>query len=228
MNKTNFNAKLRDGIPMLVVNVDHPSPGLVNYLCAIGCDAVFFDCEQGSPDIESVENMARAARLGNVTSLVRLWSREPWMIERMMLRGVDGIVAPRVDTAETAEQIVDTVRYVFPKNYEQKTVVVQVESLEAIDSLDDMLAVDGIDAFFIGPVDLSKSLGHGGRLDVPEVAELVERTTSRIVSAGKSAGMLVTEKNVRAIQKTGATFLYCHANDFLRIGMAEFKARMAI
>ncbi len=213
---------------MLVVNVDHPSPGLVNYLCAIGCDAVFFDCEQGSPDIESVENMARAARLGNVTSLVRLWSREPWMIERMMLRGVDGIVAPRVDTAETAEQIVDTVRYVFPKNYEQKTVVVQVESLEAIDSLDDMLAVDGIDAFFIGPVDLSKSLGHGGRLDVPEVAELVERTTSRIVSAGKSAGMLVTEKNVRAIQKTGATFLYCHANDFLRIGMAEFKARMAI
>jgi 4-hydroxy-2-oxoheptanedioate aldolase len=227
MGIMDLKTKLKSGAPALVVNVDHPSPGLVDYLCAIGCDALFFDCEQGSPDIESVENMARAARLGHVTSLVRLWSRDPWMIERMMLRGVDGIVAPRVDDGRTAREIVDTVRYVFPRNHDQKTVVVQIESLAAVEVLDEILSVDGIDAFFIGPVDLSKSLGHSGRLEAPEVKELVAQTTSRIIAAGKRAGMLVTEENVREVQKSGATFLYCHANDFLRIGMAGFKSRMA-
>lgn len=222
-----LKTRLRTGAPALVVNVDHPSPSLVEYLCAAGADAVFFDCEQGSPDIESVENMARAARLGGVASIVRLWSREPWMIERMMFRGIDGIVAPRVDDAKTAQEIVDTVRYVFPVNHGQKTVVVQVESLAALRQLDDMLEIDGIDAYFIGPVDLSKSLGHGGRLDVPEVQELVSQTVSRICKAGKRAGMLVNEENVRAVQQGGATFLYCHANDFLRIGMAGFRSRMA-
>lgn len=223
-----LKSKLARGQASLVVNVDHPSPSLVEYLCWIGVDAVFFDCEQGSPDIESVENMARAAKLGGASSLVRLWSRDAWMIERMMLRGIDGIVVPRVDDVATAKSVVDTVRYVFPRDHQDKTVVLQIESLQAVEELDGMLELEGVDAFFIGPVDLSKSLGHEGRLDPEPVQQLVRETVGKIRRAGKCAGMLVTEENVGEVQQMGATFLYCHANDFLRLGLAAFRQRMAV
>lgn len=218
--------RLRSPAPSLIVNVDHPSPGLVEMLGALGVDAVFLDCEQGSPDIESVENMARAARLAGVPSLVRLWSRDAWMIERMLLRGVDGVVVPRVDDASTARFVVDTVRYVLPKTYGDKLVALQVESRQAVDAIDEIAAIDGIDVLFIGPVDLSKSMGFSGDFSGAEVRAAIDVALASIMKAGKQAGILVSETNVEHYAARGVSFLYCHANDFLRLGLADFRSRM--
>ncbi len=98
--------KLGAGQPVVVVNPDHPSPGLVQFIGRLPVDAVFIDCEQGSAGIETMENMVRAARVGGLGSLVRLFSPDDWVIERYMLRGVDGIVVPRIDTAEAARRVV--------------------------------------------------------------------------------------------------------------------------
>ena len=221
-----FLDRLRSPAPSLVVNVDHPSPGLVEAIGKAGADAVFFDCEQGSPDIESVENMARAARLAGVPSLVRLWSREPWMIERMLLRGVDGIVVPRVDDAATARLVVETVRYVLPSAHRDKLVVVQVESAEAVAAIDTLVAIEGIDVFFIGPVDLSKSMGFSGDFSGPEVAAAMDRVIDTVSRAGKRSGILVNETTASAYAHRGVSFLYCHANDFLRLGLLDFKTSL--
>ena len=75
-----FKAKLLRGDPVIVVNADHPSPSLVERMGRLPIDAVFIDCEQGSPDLESVENMARAARVTGLTSLVRLFDHRDWVI----------------------------------------------------------------------------------------------------------------------------------------------------
>jgi 2-keto-3-deoxy-L-rhamnonate aldolase RhmA len=221
-----FKQRLAARLPSLVVNVDHPSASLVEFVGRLGVDAVFFDCEQGSPDIETVEHMARAARLAGVASLVRLWSRDAWMIERMLLRGIDGIVVPRVDDEATARAVVEAVRYVLPAAHAKTSVIIQIESAEALRALDGMLSVHGIDAYFLGPVDLSKSLGHGGRIDGPDMTDIIRATLERIAGAGRASGMLVNESTVAAFAAAGACLLYCHANDFLRIGAAIFRASM--
>jgi len=220
-------AKLVRGEPVLVVNPDQPSAGLVESLGRLPIDAVFIDCEQGSADVESVEHMARAARLAGLVSLVRIFAPEDWVIERYLGRGVDGIVVPRLDNARQAEAVVDAVRYSAPRTHQGKLVVAQIETRAALEGLDDFLRADGIDVYFIGPVDLAKSLGFEGDYRRAEVQAAVDRAIATIRAAGKTAGMLVDRDNVRAYVGKGVSFLYAHANDFLAAGAEDFAARIA-
>jgi 2-keto-3-deoxy-L-rhamnonate aldolase RhmA len=214
--------RLADGNVVTLVNVDHVSPSLVESLGRIPVDAVFFDCEQGAPDFLAVEDMARAARLTGLTSVVRIYAPEDWLVERCMFRGVDGIVVPRIDTPDEAARMVRAMQYCYPNNHDEKIVIVQIESAAALDNLSAILAVDGIDAFFIGPVDLAKSLGHAGDYRVPAMQQVIDETIARIRDAGKAPGMMVDRETVRRYQNLGVQLLYEHANNFLRYGVEAF------
>lgn len=220
-----LRAKLSRDEPLIVVNADHPSPSLVEALAGQPIDVLFIDCEQGSPDVESVENMARAARLHSLVSVVRLFSPESWVLERYLFRGVDGVVVPRVDHAADAQRVVDGVRYCFPGAPHSKFVVVQIESQSAIDELDDFLQIEGIDVFFIGPVDLAKSMGHRGDFRAPEVQQAMDEVIARARTAGRHVGILVDDDNVAEYCRKGVRFLYTHANDFISAGAHAFAAR---
>ena len=217
-----FKNKIQRGETVLVINPDHPSPSLVQFMGGLPIDAVWIDCEQGSADVETVENMARAARLAGLVSLVRVFSPEDWVIERFLFRGIDGLVVPRLDTAAQAQAVVDAVRYCFPKTHQEKLVVVQIESKSAIQDLAGFLRVAGIDVYMIGPVDLAKSLGFEGDFQQPEVQQVIDETIGAIRAAGKTAGILVDRENVRRYLDQGVGFLYVHANDFLAKGAADF------
>jgi 4-hydroxy-2-oxoheptanedioate aldolase len=217
-----FKAKLASRQPVVVMNPDHPSASLVEFIARLGVDAVMIDTEQGSPDVESVEEMARAARAAGLCALVRIFSPEPWVIERYMFRGVHGIVVPRLDTAAAARRVVEDVRYCFPANADEKVVVVQIETANAVAELDGFLAIEGIDCLFIGSVDLAKSLGHRGDFRKPEVMAVLEQTVERIARAGKPAGIMVKEDDVGHWRSKGATFLYNHLNDYALIGARHF------
>jgi len=218
-----FKAKLAARQPVIVMNPDHPSPSLVEFIARLGVDAVMIDTEQGSPDVESVEEMARAARAVGLCALVRISPPEAWVIERYMFRGIHGIVVPRLDTAAAARRVTEDVRYCFPDNAAEKTIVVQIETTNAVAELDEFLAVDGIDCLFIGSVDLAKSLGHQGNFRKPEVMRVLDATVERIVAAGKPAGMMVKEDDVAHWRSRGATFLYNHLNDYALIGARHFN-----
>ncbi|MBN9509501.1 MAG: 2,4-dihydroxyhept-2-ene-1,7-dioic acid aldolase [Alphaproteobacteria bacterium] len=207
---------------VVMMNPDHPSPSLVEFIARLGVDAVMIDTEQGSPDVETVENMARAARAAGLCALVRIFTPDPWVIERVLFRGVHGLVVPRVDTAAEARRVVADVRYCFPDSFAEKLVVMQIETAGAVAELDDFLAIEEIDAFFVGPVDLAKSFGHGGDFRVPTVMAVLDRTISRIAAAGRSAGMLVTAADVGAWQAKGATLLYNHLNEYALLGAEAF------
>ena len=94
--------------------------------------------------------------------------------------------------------------------------------------LDEMLEVEGVDVFFVGPGDLSQAMGHpaavppGGKR-APEVVEKVEFITKKIKAAGKIAGTLVTEDDVEHWTKAGMQFLYIHTDPFLRAGINRIK-----
>ncbi|MGI9332230.1 MAG: HpcH/HpaI aldolase family protein [Gammaproteobacteria bacterium] len=217
--------KLDRDEPLIVVNADHPSASLVEVLAQLPIDVLFIDCEQGSPDVESVENMARAARLHALASVVRVFSPQPWVLERYLFRGVDGVVVPRVDHAEDAQRVVDGVRYCFPRAPQGKFVAVQIESQSAVDELDAFLQVDGIDAFFIGPVDLAKSMGYEGDFRVPAVQRAMDDVIARTRAAGRHVGILVDDDNVAEYCRKGVRFLYTHANAFISVGACAFAAR---
>ena len=221
-----FKHKLERGEPVLVINPDHPSPSLVEFLGRLPVDAVWIDCEQGSADIESVENMTRAARVNSLVSLVRIFSPEEWVIERYMGRGVDGIVVPRLETAAQAMDVVKAVRYCYPKNHQEKIIVAQIETRSALETLDEFLRVDGIDVYFIGPVDLAKSLGFEGDFRMPQVQGAINAAIEKIRSADKVAGILVDRENTRGYVDKGVGFLYGHANDFLALGAEHFAHKM--
>ncbi len=216
--------RLAAGEPVTVVNVDHVSPSLVEVLGSLPVHAVFIDCEQGAPDFLAVEDMARAARLTGLTSLVRIYQPEPWLVERTLFRKVDGIVVPRIDTADQAQRMIDAVKYCYPDDHSDKVLVIQIESSEALDNLDALLALDGIDAYFIGPVDLSKSLGHGGDYRCPPVQAVMDDTIARIRAGGRNAGVMVDRDNVQRYASLGVTFFYEHVNGFLRYGAELFAA----
>ncbi len=219
-----FKQRLLARQRVILMNPDHPSPSLVEFIAQLGVDAVMIDTEQGSPDVERVEDMARAARASGLCALVRLFSPEPWVIERFLFRGIHGIVVPRVDTAEQAQAVVETVRYCFPMNYAEKTVIVQVETAQAVAKLDKFLAIEGIDALFVGPVDLAKSLGHRANYREPSVTALIGDVIARIAAAGHAAGMLVTAADVAFWRASGATLLYTHLNEYAALGAGVFEA----
>jgi 4-hydroxy-2-oxoheptanedioate aldolase len=219
-----FKQKLARSERVIVVNADHPSPSLVEKMGRLPIDAVFIDCEQGSPDVESVENMARAARLGKLTSLVRLFDHRDWVIERYMGRGVDGIVVPRLESAEQAISVVATVRYCFPDSYRDKIIVAQIETRRALETLDEFLSVDGIDVLFLGPVDLAKSLGFSGDFRCPEMQRVLRDAVARIDRGGGVPGILVDRDSAARWVRAGARFLYEHADSFLALGAENFVA----
>ena len=192
-----FKAKLAARQPVIVMNPDHPSPSLVEFIARLGVDAVMIDCEQGSPNMESVEDMARAARAVGLCALVRIAPPDAWAIERYMFRGVHGLVVPRLDTAAAAQRVVEDVRYCFPDTASEKIVIVQIETASAVSDLDGFLSIDGIDCLFLGSVDLAKSLGHRGDFRRPAVMQILERTVQRIVAAGKPAEVMVKQDDVK-------------------------------
>ncbi len=222
-----FKDKLAKGGAVLVVNPDHPSPSLVESLGRLPIDAVWIDCEQGAADLETVENMARAARVAGLVSMVRIFAPEDWAIERYMFRGLDGLVVPRLDSAAKAQGVVDALRYCFPKTHAKKLLVVQIESRSAIQDLAGFLGVEGIDVYMIGPVDLAKSLGYAGDYRRPEVQQAIDETIASIREAGKTAGILVERDNVGRYRDRGVGFLYAHANAFLSRGALDFADLLA-
>ena len=218
-----FKARLAARQPVIVMNPDHPSASLVEFIARLGVDAVMIDCEQGSPNVESVEDMARAARAVGLCALVRIAPPEAWAIERYMFRGVHGVVVPRLDTAVAAQRIVEDVRYCFPDTASEKIIVVQIETASAVADIDAFLSIEAVDCLFVGSVDLAKSLGYRGDFRNPEVMQVLEKTVERIVARDKPAGMMVKQDDVKHWLSRGATFLYCHLNDYALIGASSIN-----
>jgi 4-hydroxy-2-oxoheptanedioate aldolase len=138
-----------------------------------------------------------------------------------------------VETPEQALAIVDAVRYALPSDYEKRLVVAMIETQNAIDNhLDEMVKVEGVDVFFIGPGDLSQDMGYppAPPLGEPRPAAVMEKVgvaIEKIRKAGKIAGTLATANELPHWLDKGAQYFYIHTDPFLRRGIASIKQTIA-
>jgi 4-hydroxy-2-oxoheptanedioate aldolase len=220
--------RLQTGERLLMVNPHHVSSGLVARLCELGADTVFLDCEHGSAGYEEVRAMASAARGAGGGAIVRPDSHNRSTMIRYLNCGADGLMVPMVETAGQARAIVETVRYACPADHEKRLVICMIETLEAIANLDEILAVDGVDLLFIGPGDLSQSMGYLPSVPLGQerpqpVQDAVAGAVAKIRAAGKIAGTLVFEHEMERWAKAGVQFFYIHSDPFLRAGLANMR-----
>lgn len=231
MNGAKLRARLQAGEAITMYAPHHASSGLAARIVELGGDSVFVDCEHGTWSFEDVRATAQIVRSAGGAAIVRPHSHERPVLIRYLNAGADGLMVPMVETADQARTIVDAVRYALPVDHEKRLVIAMIETQGAIDALEDMLEVEGVDVFFIGPGDLSQDMGYlpappFGEPRPSPVMEKVAEAVVKIRAAGKIAGTLVTADELPHWQAKGVQYFYVHTDPFLRRGIAGIRQQL--
>ena len=194
-----------------------------------GFDVVVIDAEHGPNDLRTILTQLQAVNGAPVEVAVRCWSHDAADIKRVLDIGARTLVVPMVDTAEQATALVAATRYP-PEgirgvstaraakwgriaNYhaganDQICLIAQIESATGLENLERICAVDGIDAVFIGPMDLASSLGYLAGGTLPAVIDLVTKAVERIHATGTAAAVMATSPElVERYSTAGARFI---------------------
>ena len=202
---------LRGPRALLGMFIGVAAPPLVEMCGHAGVDFVIVDNEHGPAGIESTEHMLRAARASNVIPVVRTLEAD---ILRVLDIGASAIQVPQVNSAEQARRIVAAAKYPpigtrgaafstraagygffggaqhVQDSNAGTAIILMTETRQALEHLDEILSVDGVDAVFFGPNDLSFSLGYPGQMGHPEVIAAIEHGISRALAHGVAPGVL--------------------------------------
>ena len=207
-----------------VCNTDFPTAQLVEFSGELGFDVLFIDCEHSSTDFKLVEEVARAARLANMGSVLRPWNNDPGLINRYLSCGAGGIQAPHVHNVADANRILAGLRRWGDGDYREKILLMMVESQEAIDNLPGLLKIPEIDVFYFGQNDLAESMGHKGNRKHPKVRATVEDAIKRVADAGKVPGMNVQDEidAARHYMGLGLRWINVHLKQFIARGSKAF------
>lgn len=195
--------------------------GLANHytaelIASAGFDWLLIDGEHAPNTLQTMVGQLQAIAPFVSHPIVRPAWADDVALKQILDLGVQTILAPMVESAKQAEQIVRATRYPpegirgvgsalarasqFNRTADYLTtanqeicVLVQIESKTAVAELDAILAVEGVDGVFIGPADLSASLGYIGQPNHPEVVKVIESCIAKIVAAGKAPGILMAD-----------------------------------
>jgi len=206
-------------------------------ICAgSGLDWLMLDQEHVPNDIRSTLAQLQAVAAYPIEVLVRPASADPVAVKQLLDIGVTNLIVPMIESADAARALVAATRYPpagirgvgsalarasrwnRTSDYlitadEGLTVTVQVESVEGLEALPDIVAVDGVDAVFIGPADLAASMGYLGRPEAPEVVETIEKALQTISGYGKSAGVNAFDESLaRRYVDAGVRFVLVGAD----------------
>ena len=213
-----------------------------------GYDWLAIDMEHSAITLDIALEMIRVVDLCGVPPLVRVGHNQPNLIKRVMDCGATGVIVPMVNSAEEAEQAVASVKYP-PRGFrgvglaraqrygygfdeykqwveDSSVVIVQVEHIQAVNNLEAILAVDGVDGFIVGPYDLSGSLGVPGQFDHPEVVDALERVLEVSKQKNALSGFHVIPPEAEALKvrlDEGYKFV-AHSLDFMFLANGSHKA----
>ena len=215
--------KLRDGGSVFVFNPNFPAPALVEHAATLGFDVAFIDCEHGTAGFERAEELARAARAGGMTSILRPWSLERGLVTRFLDCGVGGIQFPGIDDAAAAAAAVDIVRAARGAAFADTLVTVMIESTTGMKNLPAIAGVAGLDAVVIGLADLAASLGHPGEPRHPTVRGAVEKIVGMAAGArGAVPGFNLHHwEDGRDLAARGVRWFTIHAKTMLARGARQ-------
>ena len=203
------------------ITLGHPS--IAEIMASAGFDWLVLDMEHSVLELSEIQTLIQVLDGKQCPSIVRLTSNHPDQIKRVMDAGATGVMVPMVKSAEDARAAVQSVYYPprgqrgvglaraqgygssFQKYRswleENAVIVAMIEHVDAVNSIDEILAVDGIDAYIIGPYDLSGSMGRPGDLDHPDVQSAIARVLEAGHRSGKPGGIHVIEPNQDELQR---------------------------
>ena len=251
MRENTLKQKLEAGKAVFGVMITFPSAPVIEMLGCLGFDWVLIDNEHGSITVDNSEDLVRAAELTGIAPIVRPVGNKPEIIAPFLDRGAWGVQVPHVNTAEEARAAVDAVKYypdghrgIFsrsrPANYgfsgstsdyvkdanRNTLVCLMLEEVEAIQNLEEMVTVDGVDVFFIGSGDLSQSMGYPGQQTHPEVQAVMEKGVTVIREAGKVAGVSCPDSYVPKFLDMGVQYFHGNVNSLLQTSSQSYLEEM--
>lgn len=240
MDKSQLKKKLYSGQTCLGTWVFLPSPDVVEIIGLAGLDFVVIDMEHSPITYQNIVPMIVAAENKGLIPLVRVSELGGSHVLRTLDSGAHGIQIPHIDTAEQAGNVVKYVKYhpqgergLAPSTrgsgYTLKTegrllrdtnqailIVVSLESKMSLRNLPEIIDVPGIDVIYIGPYDLSQSLGFAGEVEHPTVLKTMERIFAKVRKSNKIAGSFANTVNrARRLKDIGVNYLTCETDGTL-------------
>ena len=199
---------------------DVRNPNLSYMLARFGFDFFIVDNEHGSYNPETISNMIAAARGAGISVVVRIPEITRENILKPLDAGAAGLLVPMVNNAREAKEVIRHAKYPTmgnrgaalrrPHNLYAKVnaaeylkqannntfIAVQAETTQAIENINEIAAVDGVDCIFVGPFDLSISLGIPGQVNHPLETEAIEKVLKACAKHNKTAGILMFEQDL--------------------------------
>ena len=228
-------------------------PMSVEVMALAGFEWLVIDIEHTSIDLQTTENLIRTIQANKMKALVRVSKNEEVIIKRILDMGADGIIVPMVCSKEEAIQAVSYAKYPpfgkrgvglyraskygtkFDeyKNWvnEELVIIAQIEHIDAVNNIDEILQVEGIDGTIIGPYDLSGSMGYPGEFERDDVKNAVQKVLDKCKTYNISSGFHVVDTDPEKLQikiDQGCTFLaygidYFFMRDAAMNGMNKLK-----
>lgn len=232
-----FKRALREGRPQIGAWSTIPSPYVSELIGGAGYDWVLLDTEHTPTDVTLMLNQLQAVAAAQPApgmlpthAVVRPAWNDMVLIKRYLDIGAQTLLLPFVQNADEARNAVRAMRYAphglrgmggstraanfgrtgeyVARAAEELCLLVQVETAEALEQIEAIAAIDGIDGIFIGPADLSASLGYPGQASHPAVKQAIDDAIRRIRACGKAPGILMTdEPRARECLAAGAQFV---------------------
>lgn len=218
-----LRAKMRRGDLVVGSWLQFGFPQLAEMMSRAGFDYLVIDMEHGAIDAASMLGLVQVVQLSGVAPVVRVPANMPHFIKTALDAGAEGIIVPDVRSPEEARRAANAVFYPpkgargvglsraqgFGMDFEgyrrerepEAVLIVQIEHHEAVAQAHEILAVEGVEGFLIGPYDLSGSLGKPGAFEDPEVKAELDKVEGVIASAAKPGGYHVVHSDHAAFQR---------------------------
>ncbi len=210
-----LRARLQAGETVLGTSLPVPQPIVVGMILQTKPDFLWIDTEHAPYATESLGATPVQTRQAGVAPMVRVAWNDPALIKKAYDAGAVAVMVPQVDTAEEAEDVVRFAKYppmgerglspmwtriagedwdhVLQTANDETAVIVQIESLKAYDNLDEIKQVPGIDVLFLGPLDMSASVGKIGNTGCEEVQSLMQEFPGRLEGTGICPGTTLVQ-----------------------------------
>jgi 2-dehydro-3-deoxyglucarate aldolase len=235
-----FKSKLIRRERLLGTVISLPLPEIAEMCANAGFDWLFLDMEHGLLDFEMVQRMAMAAGQ-RCACLARLPATTSVWIKKTLDLGVAGIIVPMINTPEEAARVVQHAKYPpagrrsvgvgrahrYGTNFrvyvdmanDNTSLIVQIEHIQAVENIEAILDVPGVDGALVGPFDLSASLGKPGFTDDPEVKAAIQRVVDACKARNRPAGIFAADAAAaKAALEQGFTLIACSADTMLLTG----------
>ena len=241
--KKSFKKMLKENKPLIGTFFSLPSPAVAEILARAGFDWLLVDMEHGTFTIQDIQQIVQAAET-YCPCIVRAPSDDDVWIKQILDAGADGILIPHVQSAEQAKRIVRSSKYppegtrsvgiskaqgyglafqeYIDRANDDIAVVMQVEDTEGVRNIDSILRESGVDAVFIGPYDLSASMGKPGSVKDDDVLEHIETVRAACERAAVPVGIFgVDAEAVKPFIDRGFTLIAAGADILLFAGAAK-------